>query len=354
MIDPHVHLRDWGQQDRETLQHGISCAAAAGIDALFEMPNTDPVLTSAELIEKRIFDAREAVERAGVRMHYGLYAGLTSDPEQRARMIETHSRLFPAVIGFKLFAGHSTGHMGITEESAQLGIYQQLTAADYRGLLAVHCEKESLLHPELYDPADPVSHTHARAASAEIASVRDQLRFAGLSAFRGTLHICHVSLPESVLLIEEARASGVLQCRVTCGVTPHHALLDIRDHEYAGNLVKMNPPLRSVEARSKLFELLLQGRIDWIESDHAPHSLRQKQEGASGIPGFVGYAYLVKVLEAHGLPADRIARLTGDRFCEVLGVEIPHSGSCGMVPEADHPSDPWPLVISHRERLSRT
>jgi dihydroorotase len=355
MIDPHVHLRDWKQSHKETLAHGMRAAALAGIDRVFDMPNTDPPLTSRERIERRLTDARTSMETLELPMTYGLYAGLTEDPHQRDEVIDAFRELFPSVIGFKLFAGHSTGHMGIISGEQQLEVYRQLAQRGYTGLLAVHCEKEDLLRPDLWDPHRPQTHCDARPVSAETASVRDQLQFARESGFAGTLHICHVSSPETILIVEQTRAAGGLPCTVTCGVTPHHALLARESVSHEGNLVKMNPPLRDAAAQQQLFAMLLAGRVDWIESDHAPHTIADKQAGASGIPGFSGYDRLVQALIAQGISPELLHRLTGGRFAEVTGLPACHGSidqhllAQGMeLSAAMYPYDPWAAQISSR------
>ena len=314
MIDPHVHLRDWNQRDKETMAHGMRAASCIGIDALFEMPNTDPALTTRLLIEKRIVDAQKVIETMEESITYGLYAGLTADSKQRSEVLQAYRDLFPKVIGYKLFAGHSTGHMGMTTYDQQLAVYRQFTDEGYRGILAVHCEKESLLHPELWDPANPISHSAARPVIAEVASVADQIRAASETGFLGILHICHVSSPETIRYIEQIRRTKRIPCIITCGVTPHHVLLSVEDVVDTGNLVKMNPPLRDQGSQRELYKMLLEGRIDWIESDHAPHTLKDKEAGASGIPGFGGYGRLVRSLIDDGISEDKLAQLTGERF----------------------------------------
>jgi dihydroorotase len=99
MIDPHVHLRDWNQSAKETLRHGLSVAYRAGLDAVFEMPNTDPPLVRREEIVKRIDDADTAVHSQRIRIVHGLYAGLTAVPRQIEEMVRAWKELFPRVVG---------------------------------------------------------------------------------------------------------------------------------------------------------------------------------------------------------------------------------------------------------------
>ncbi|MGI6436648.1 MAG: dihydroorotase [Sphaerochaeta sp.] len=304
MIDPHVHLRDWNLSAKETLAHGLLVAERSGFTAVIDMPNTDPPLTTKARIIKRI----EAANRTKRNVSYHLWAGVTGDPAQIDEVVKSCEELFPSVVGLKLFAGHSTGNMGLVEEEIQGRVYRHLARRNYTGAVALHCEKEALLRPELYDNADLSTQSLARPPEAEVASIRDQLSFSKEAGFAGHLHIAHLSTIEGLLLVEEAKREGR---RISCGVTPHHLLLN-RDMAKDRRLyAKMNPPLRDEETRKKLFEALLEGRIDWVESDHAPHTIADKETGASGIPGFSGMLLLLKVLYEHGLSRGMMQSLFG-------------------------------------------
>ena len=330
-IDPHVHLRDWQQQEKETLVHGLYVAVKAGLHGVVEMPNTNPTLTATDTIIRRLEDGSQACdqvfERCGIRPWHALYAGITGDPCQITEAVRLW-RAYPGrIAGLKLFAGHSTGNMGLITPQAQRSVYEKLVSEGFDGLLAVHAEKETLLEPDLWDPSEPASHSTARPPQAEISSVQDQIRFARETGYTGTLHICHISCPEALDLLEVERAAGT-SFRLTCGVTPHHALLDSSSPQYrsaTGSLLKMNPPLRSPDRRRAIYQALCNGRIDWIESDHAPHTLADKMAGASGIPALAGIPLLVAQLKATGVTQDRIDALTGGRFLEVTRIN-PVSG----------------------------
>lgn len=314
MIDAHVHLRDWGQSEKETLLHGMSIALFCGIDELFDMPNTSPPLTDRASVEKRIADAK----RCGLPLRYHLYAGVTSDPKQIEEVV-TLTREYPQeVIGLKMFAGHSTGNMGLTEGETQKMVYRTLASLGYEGVVALHCEKESLLRPELEDPSDYSSHSLARPVEAEVASVADQIRYSEEVGFGGHLHICHLSSVSSLALVEEAKKKGR---RISCAATPHHLLLNCSDASDHMLYAKMNPPLRNEAEREALFSALLAGRIDWIETDHAPHTLADKEGGASGIPGFSGLLLLVKRLYESKCPLSLMQSLLGGRVQEVFSLE---------------------------------
>jgi dihydroorotase len=331
MIDPHVHLRDWNQAARETLAHGLEVAFRAGLDGVFEMPNTDPPLTSREAILRRIDDADTAARSIGIGIFHGLYAGITAVPRQIEEAVRAWEELFPRVVGLKMFAAQSTGNMGIGGIDEQALVYRTLAALGYKGVLAVHCEKEALMRTEVWDPAQPASHARARPPAAEVASVDDQMRLAAAASFRGTLHVCHISTPWAVDLLKSAHTGSggpAPGLRVTCGLTPHHALLDASMmEEEDGLLLKVNPPLRPKPLPSLMLRRLLDGGIDWIETDHAPHGRRDKTDGfASGVPGLPFYPRFVRMLRESGAPEERVVELTHGSICRRFGITIARSG----------------------------
>jgi dihydroorotase len=317
MIDPHVHLRDWNQKNKETVKHGLSVAERAGLDAVFDMPNTDPALITVNNIEQRI----KLAESAESEVFYGLYAGLTADPEQIKEVINIYNRLFPKIVGFKLFAGKSTGNLAVISEEKQKIIFETLNRNKYKGLVAVHCEKESLINNGKYSPEEPFTHAEARPQQAETESIKDIIKCAESAGFKGTVNICHVSLSESVNIINNASAGFNL----TCGVTPHHLLLnEDMMKQKDGFLLKMNPPLRKKKENGKLLKMLSEEKINWIETDHAPHKLSEKRV-CSGIPGFPVYPLLIKWLFYNGFSRELIEKITHDNIQAAFNIEIKKS-----------------------------
>ena len=316
MIDPHVHLRDWRQSSKETILHGMTVASSLGFSHLFDMPNTAPPCTDRDTIISRLADGGEAAEKTGVSYH--LYAGLTADSTQIREMVEIHDELFPLVIGLKMFAGQSTGNMGIIGYEKQLGVFKALAESGYCGVVAVHCEKEELMKPELFVPGRWETHSLARPTEAEAESARDIITAAAEAGFHGTLHICHVSARKTIELVKEKRKTSSF--RITMGATPHHALLTVRDAEDHDRYLKMNPPLRSDDDRASVFSSLLDGTIDWAESDHAPHTIADKEKGASGIPGLPGMLLLLSSLREAGCSEARLEEIFGKRCASVFSL----------------------------------
>ena len=313
MIDPHVHFRDWNQKDKETILHGMRVGLEAGFNIFLDMPNTNPPLTTKENALKRIEDGKKAIEELkreyhNEDLHYSIYLGLTDNPAQVEEMVSLHDSLFPDVCGLKLFASQSTGNMGITTIEAQERIYRTLSELNYRGVLAVHSEKESLFNH------NETEHSRIRTSLSEVGSISDQIENAMKNGFKGRLHIAHISTRDGIKLVKEAKKEGM---EITCGATPHHSLLTRENESVFRN---MNPPLRDRKDCDSVLEALFDGEIDWVESDHAPHTLSDKLAGASGIPGFEGMLRLITFLRREGMTEERLNDLFSNNAIKIFNL----------------------------------
>jgi dihydroorotase len=334
MIDPHVHLRDGKQSSKETVEHGLEVAYLAGLDGVFEMPNTDPPLTSEDDLLARIGLGNEAAYKLRKKYYdfsvfHGVYAGLTPDLRQIREVVKAQKEHFPRIVGLKAFFGQSTGNLRITAENEQRLVWKAVADMGYKGVLAGHCEKESELRPDLWDSKKPFMHTLARPPKAEVESIKDQIKFAQAAKYKGTFHVCHVSVPEALEYIESVRND--LDFQVTCGLTPHHALLyDEMMKQKMGLLLKMNPPLRPREMQEYMLKALLDERnerIDWIETDHAPHTLDDKTSDkqktyASGIPVLPFYPHFLSMLREKGMSKESLERLTHDNISNAFRIDV--------------------------------
>jgi dihydroorotase len=155
--------------------------------------------------------------------------------------------------------------------------------------------------------------------------VADQISLSAEAGFRGGVHVAHVSVPATLEAIVRARAAGR---RVTCGLTPQHALLSAADMDRPdGVLLKTNPPLRPDPMPDLMLRALLAGTIDWVESDHAPHTLADKRERhASGLPVLNFWPRFVALLRERGMEPELLARVTHEAACEALGAAVDDSG----------------------------
>ncbi len=320
MVDPHVHLRDWNESKKETIYHGLKVAYDCGINEVFDMPNTNPPLTDRETILDRLSDANQAIMQLKKKdIFYHVYAGITKDEKQIKEIVRTYKELFPMVIGLKLFAGHSTANMGIISEDEQINIFKLLKREDYKGVLTIHCEKESLLDKTKFDISDISTQSIARPKIAEVQSIKDMFNFAKDAKFEGTIHIAHISTKDGLNLVKEAKASN-LPYNVCCGVTPHHVLLNKKDANNQ-SYAKMNPPLRDKEDNVALLDGLFDGSIDFIESDHAPHTIEDKKKGASGIPGFSSTLLLLSRLIEMKVSKNRLKDLMGRNVYTIFDLD---------------------------------
>ncbi|UXS67157.1 dihydroorotase [Staphylococcus chromogenes] len=282
-IDVHVHLREPGGEHKETIETGTKAAARGGFTTVCPMPNTKPVPDSVENMRqlKQLID-----EKAQVRVLP--YAAIT---ERQAG--KTHVD-FEALANEGAFAFTDDG-VGVQEAAKMYEAMQQAKAVNKA--VVAHCEDNSLIYggamhegkrsEELGIPGIPNI-----CESVQIA--RDVL----LSEATGChYHVCHVSTKESVRVIRDAKKAGI---PVTAEVTPHHLLLTEDDIPGDNAIYKMNPPLRSIEDRQALIEGLLDGTIDIIATDHAPHAEDEKNQPMTRAPfGIVGSETAFPLLYTH-------------------------------------------------------
>jgi len=316
MIDPHVHCRDGSQAYEETIEHVFKIAAKQGVRKIFDMPNTNPPILSETDVWRRL-----KLVPQDQKENYFLYLGVTSNRKQLRNAVSVFEK-FRQVIGFKLYAGKSVGDLAVINPREQEEIYKTLTFLKYKGVIAVHCEKEDNLRPDLWNPLNPISHSFARPKEAEVEAIKDQIKFVEETGFQGTLHIVHVSCPESVELVAAARK----KIKITCGVTPHHVLWDNKMLDRPdGLLYKMNPPLRDEKDVEGIRQQLREGKIDWIETDHAPHAIGEKlfPPYFSGFPSLYLYRdFVEKFLPSIGINKEQITKLTFGNICKTFGDKL--------------------------------
>ena len=303
-IDPHVHCRDGRQSYKSTIERIFQIADEQEVWMIFDMPNTNPPITTRGDVKERL-----KLVPPSCKDRYRLYVGITSDSEQIVEAVKCHQE-FEEVIGLKMFAGSSVGNLLVAFRRGQRMVYKTLSDLGYEGVLATHCVKESFLRTALWDPSNPITHCLARPEEAEIKSVQDQIRLAREEKFKGTVHICHITCMYSIDAVICAKEA----IRITCGVTPHHIMWDNSKMNGEGGLIfKMNPPLRRHSTVISLRHSLINGCIDWIETDHAPHAVDEKlfPPYLSGFPSLALYRYFVEEwLSRYGLSQSRIDELT--------------------------------------------
>ena len=269
-VDVHVHLREPGFSYKETIRTGTLAAAHGGFAHVAAMPNLDPVPDCAAALAVQ----RAIIEKDAL-VHVHPY-GAISVGEKGERLADLDG-LAPGVIAF------SDDGRGVQSESL---MREAMTRCHALGkILAAHCEDNSLLHGGyIHDGAYARAHGHRGICSeSEWGPIARDLRLAEETGC--AYHVCHVSTKESVALIRAAKRRGV---DVTCETAPHYLTFTDEDLQEDGRF-KMNPPLRAREDRDALIEGLLDGTIDMLVTDHAPHSREEKARGleksAMGVVG---------------------------------------------------------------------
>ncbi len=277
--DVHVHFREPGFSYKETILTGSRAAARGGYTAVCAMPNLNPVPDSPEHLAAEEAAIRAAGEIAAVYPYAALTVG---EKGQEAAELE---RLAPRVIAF------SDDGKGVQSESMMRSLMERCRKLGK--IIAAHCEDESLVRGGyIHDGAYARAHGHRGICSeSEWRPIARDLRLAKETGC--AYHVCHISCRESAELIRQAKRDGV---DVTCETAPHYLLLDENDLQEDGRF-RMNPPLRSREDREALVEALLDGTIDMIATDHAPHSAEEKSRGLAGSAfGIVGLECAFPVL----------------------------------------------------------
>jgi len=276
--DVHVHFREPGFSYKETIRTGSMAAAHGGYTAVCTMPNLKPVPDSPEHLREQL----DLIERDAV-IHVYPYASITK-MEAGLDLVDMEA-LSPDAIAF------SDDGRGVQEEEMMRAAMTK--AKELGKIIAAHCEVNDLLHGGyIHDGEYAKAHGHKGICSeSEYAQIARDLKLC--EEIGCSYHVCHISTKESVALIREAKARGV---DVTCETAPHYLVMDDGDLREEGRF-KMNPPLRAKEDREALLGGLLDGTIDMIATDHAPHSAEEKSKGLSGSPfGIVGLETAFSVL----------------------------------------------------------
>ena len=279
--DVHVHFREPGFSYKETIATGSASAARGGYTAVCTMPNLKPVPDSYEHLKEQL----DLIERDG-RIAIYPYASITVG--QKGEELSDLEALAPYAIAF------SDDGRGVQSDAMMEAA--MIKAKSLGKMIVAHCEVNSLLHGGyIHDGEYAKAHGHKGICSeseyAQIARDLELVRKIGCA-----YHVCHISTKESVDLIRKAKAEGL---DVTCETGPHYLVMNDSQLKEEGRF-KMNPPIRSEEDRLALLEGVLDGTVDMIATDHAPHSAEEKAKGLSNSAfGIVGLETAFPILYTH-------------------------------------------------------
>lgn len=271
-VDVHVHLREPGGEHKETIETGTRAAARGGFTAVMPMPNTRPVPDNAETLTKILNRIKETAH-----VKVLPYASITT------RQLGKELTDFKALKEAGAFAFTDDG-VGVQSANMMYQAMKQAAAIDMA--VVAHTEENTLIH----GGAIHEGKTSEALGIPGIPSICESTQIARdvllAEATNCHYHVCHVSTKESVRVIRDAKRAGI---RVTAEVTPHHLVLDENDITSADTNFKMNPPLRGSDDREALIKGLLDGTIDFIATDHAPHAEEEKLVEITSAPfGIVG------------------------------------------------------------------
>ena len=279
--DVHVHFREPGFSYKETIISGCKASARGGYTAVCTMPNLNPVPDSVENLQLQL----QLIED-GACIHVYPYGAITVG--EKGETMADLAGIAPHVAGF------SDDGRGVQSDDMMRQAMEKAKALGK--MIVAHCEVNELLRGGyIHDGEYAVAHAHKGICSAsEYEQIARDLRL--VEQIGCKYHVCHISTKESVALIRQAKRRGL---DVSCETAPHYLTMDDSMLQEDGRF-KMNPPLRSPEDRQALIEGILDGTIEMIATDHAPHSAEEKSKGLAGSAfGIVGIETAFAVMYTH-------------------------------------------------------
>ena len=336
-VDPHVHIRAPGHDERETFESGSKDAALGGVTTIIEMPISVPPPHSPEIVEKRMNVANKEVV-----VDIAFYGAAGTDclddviPCSKSGIVAFKTFLHEALPGrTKEFIGLTAPNTGdqyeLMEKIAQTGV-----------MIGFHAENNDMINKNIAKlrregKTSPIYHGRSRPPVVEIEATSKILLFAEKIGVK--VEICHISTPEAVELVNRAKSKGVYAIAETC---PHYLFLNENALNKVGVFAKCNPPLRSEEERQRMWEMVNNGSIDIIGSDHAPYTKEEKERGSEDIfvppAGFPGLStrlpLLFTAVKEGKMELDRMVELICENPAKIFDL-FPKKGTIALGSDAD-------------------
>ena len=266
LIDDQVHFREPGLTHKATIHSESRAAVAGGITSYMEMPNTVPNTLTQELLqEKYDIAARDSLA------NYSFYMGVSN--KNLDEVLRTDPR---QVCGLKIFMGSSTGNMLVDSEQTLRNVFAQAPM-----LVATHCEDEATVranmqrYREQYGEDVPIQF-HPLIRSEEACYRSSSLAVALAREYGTRLHVLHISTARELSLFDNT--TPLTEKRITAEACLHHLWFDDSAYQEKGTLIKWNPAVKTAQDREAIFQAVLDGTIDVLATDHAPHTLEEKQQ----------------------------------------------------------------------------
>jgi allantoinase len=336
-VDPHVHIRAPGHDERETFKSGTKDAASGGVTTVIEMPISTPPPHSPELVQRRMDIASQEVV-----VDIAFFGAAGTDcmediiPCAKSGIVAFKTFLHEAPPGRKeefigLTAPNTGDQYELMERVAQTGV-----------MIGFHTENNDMVNKNIAmlrseGKTSPLYHGRSRPPVVEIETAAKILLFAEKIGTK--VEICHISTPEVVELVNRAKSKGLYVVAETC---PHYLFLNENVLEKVGVFAKCNPPLRSEEERLKMWEFVKDGSIDIIGSDHAPYTKEEKERGSEDIftppAGFPGLStrlpLLFTAVKEGKIRLDKMVELICENPAKIFGF-YPQKGTIAVGSDAD-------------------
>jgi dihydropyrimidinase/allantoinase len=336
-VDPHVHIRAPGHDERETFESGTKDAASGGVTTVIEMPISTPPPHSPELVQRRMDIADKEVV-----VDIAFFGAAGTDclediiPCAKSGIVAFKTFLHEAPPGRKeefigLTAPNTGDQYELMKKVAQTGV-----------MIGFHTENNDMVNKNIAmlrseGKTSPLYHGRSRPPVVEIETAAKILLFAEKIGTK--VEICHISTPEVVELVNRAKSKGVYVVAETC---PHYLFLNENVLEKVGVFAKCNPPLRSEEERLKMWEFVRDGSIDIIGSDHAPYTKEEKERGSEDIftppAGFPGLStrlpLLFTAVKEGKIRLDKMVELICENPAKIFGF-YPQKGTIAVGSDAD-------------------
>lgn len=274
IIDTHVHFRDPGFPEKADFASESRAALAGGVTSVIDMPNNKP-----QTVHLSELEAKEAIAAEKSAVNYGFMIGATNDniDELLSIPVERYAAI-------KLFLGSSTGNMLVNNQAALEKLFKES-----KKLIVAHCEDESIIQANLRNYKLEYAGTenenaslHPKIRNTEACFVSTYKAIERARKYGTRFHVAHISTATELSLLSNL---DLAEKHITAEVTPNHLWFDDRDYAELGNLIKCNPAIKSNDDRMALWSGLVDGLIDTITTDHAPHTLESKQQRYFDAPG---------------------------------------------------------------------
>ena len=310
VIDTQVHFREPGLEHKEDIASGSAAAVAGGVTTYFEMPNTDPTTTDAEALQDKL---TRAYGRSWA--NYAFFVGGSAENVEDLDRLE----MLEGTPGVKIFIGSSTGTLLVEDDVLLRRVLEHGVRP-----CPVHAEDEPRLRERKKLLGDePHVSEHPFVRDAEVARLATERVIKLCDETGRAVHVLHVSTLDELPLLRQAKRDGL---PITCEVTPQHLTLTDKEYATLGTRAQMNPPIRGEEHRMALWDAVAEGLFDVIGSDHAPHTLEEKElpypESPSGMPGVQTLLPVMLDWCSKGaLPLETVVKMTSETPAGLYGVD---------------------------------